>query len=108
MLTKLVRVLAAILAAGHDGTRPTSRQEHEQVLELLTQSELPAANLIPGNAGESVRVRGVRGASATAVGAQLLNLHHAALDVQAWCTKSGPRCSSFPTLTASASMLTSR
>ena len=50
VLTKLTRVLAAILAA-NGGAHPTNKLLHEQVLELLTQSVLPAMSLIPGNAG---------------------------------------------------------
>ncbi|KAL4451471.1 hypothetical protein ABPG75_007133 [Micractinium tetrahymenae] len=50
VLTKLVRVLAALLAA-NGGLQPKSKQLHEQVLELVTQSVLPAMSLVPGNAG---------------------------------------------------------
>ena len=58
MLTKLTRTLAAALAANGGGVHPTSKAAHEQALELLTQSVLPAMSLVPGNAGAARRCMG--------------------------------------------------
>jgi hypothetical protein len=53
VLTKLVRVLSATLTSNGGGQHPTDKHLHEQVLQLLTQSVLPALSLVPGNAGEA-------------------------------------------------------